>query len=127
MSLSKNQMIVSWILQIIVIAMMIYAAVPKLMGAEESVAMFNALPGQDMLRYLTGALEIIGAVLLIIPGTVVYGALLVILVMIGAFGSHVMYLGFEGDAGMFAGMAIGLLIISAVIVYMRRKSLPFLS
>ena len=96
--MNKNQKIISWVLRIIVAGMMIYAALPKLTGAAESIAMFSNIPGQEMARYATGVLELVGAALLLIPGMTAWGGIVVAVVMLGALGAHVLYLGFAAVA-----------------------------
>lgn len=56
-----------WILQALLAAFFGFAAVPKLLGDPAAVEMFGKIGYGDWLRYLTGAVELAGAVGLVIP------------------------------------------------------------
>jgi uncharacterized membrane protein YphA (DoxX/SURF4 family) len=60
----------------------------KLAGAEMMVKQFEALGLGQWFRYLTGALEVVAAVLLIVPRWSGLGALLLIPIMLGAAVAH---------------------------------------
>ena len=82
-----------WVLQIAVAAMFVAAAMSKLAGAPLMVQEFDALGFGQWFRYLTAALEIGGAALLIVPALAGIGALVLAVVMIGAIVAHVLVLG----------------------------------
>lgn len=69
------------------------AGAMKLMGAEFAVGMFDALGFGQWFRFVTGALEVAGAVGLWIPALRFYAAGGLVLMMIGAVLSHVFILG----------------------------------
>src|SRR6185503_11312074 len=90
-AMKKN--VALWVLQIAVAAMFVAAATPKLTGAPMMVQEFDALGFGQWFRYLTAALEIGGAALLIVPALAGIGALVLAVVMIGAIVAHVLVLG----------------------------------
>ena len=48
-------------------------------------------------RILTGILELIAGISLLLPWTALWGAILAALIMIGAISSHLFVIGFSGD------------------------------
>ncbi|MEM7758325.1 MAG: DoxX family protein [Cyanobacteria bacterium P01_A01_bin.40] len=65
----------------------------KLLGAESAIAMFDDIGIGQWFRYLTGSIEVIGTLLILIPPLVFWGALLLSLTMIGAILVHLFVLG----------------------------------
>lgn len=63
----------------------------KLWGTDW-VSMFQAIGLGDWFRYLTGALQILGAAALLVPATARAGAALIGLTMVGAIGVHLFVL-----------------------------------
>ena len=95
------------------------AGLAKLIGAEMMVATFEAIGVGQWFRYVTGAIEVVSAVLLFVPGKQIYGAGLLVCTMIGAVIAHTFLLGPS------AIPAIGLGVISAIIFYAHRNQLSF--
>ncbi|THV33555.1 DoxX family protein [Glycomyces buryatensis] len=56
-----------WAFQVLLSAFFVWAAVPKLAGAEAAVAGFEAMGAAPWFRILTGAVELAGAIGLVIP------------------------------------------------------------
>jgi hypothetical protein len=90
---TKRLNIVLWILQILAAAMFFLAGGSKLAGVAPMVEMFDKIGLGQWFRYLTGGLEVIGAILLLIPGTVVAGGALLVVTMVGAIATHLFILG----------------------------------
>jgi len=86
------------------------AGFAKLASVEMMVATFDAVGVGQWFRYVTGAIEITGAILLWLPGRQFYGAALLAVTMIGAVISHIFIL---GTATM--GPAVMLLVLTAII------------
>ena len=93
------------------------AGLAKLSGVEMMVGTFEAVGVGQWFRYLTGLIEVVGAVALFVPAIRVYGAVALAVTMIGAIGAHVLILGPS------AVPAIVLLILSATIAYSHRNEL----
>ncbi len=85
--------IVLWALQIGVALMLLKAGFLKLTGNPMMVGMFGAIGLGQWFRYLTGSLEVIGSIGLLIPRVAGYAALLLAVVMSGAVLTHLMILG----------------------------------
>ncbi|SFS65665.1 DoxX family protein [Saccharopolyspora flava] len=73
-----------WVLQGVLAVVFVMAAVPKFLGDPTMVATFEAVGVGQWLRYVTGALEIAGAIGLLVPRLTGPAALGLIAVMIGA-------------------------------------------
>jgi len=86
---SKGKNIALWVLQIVLAAFFLMAGGSKLAGAPAMVQLFDTLGFGQWFRYVTGAIEVAAAILLVIPGMSRYGAVLVVATMIGAVAAHV--------------------------------------
>ena len=76
------------ILRLLFIAAFVLAAAGKLTGAPEAVAMFEALGAGQWMRYVTGSMELAGAILIAFRRWRAVGALILSLVMLGATAAH---------------------------------------
>ncbi len=90
---AKGLNIVLWILQILAAATFFLAGGSKLAGVAPMVEMFDRIGLGQWFRYLTGGLEVTGAILLLIPGTVELGGALLVVTMVGAIATHLFILG----------------------------------
>jgi putative oxidoreductase len=77
-----------WLTQIGLAAMFMFVGGLKLAGAPQLVALFDAIGIGEWLRYVTGSIEVVSAVALLVPGWAAFGALLLIPTMVGAVFSH---------------------------------------
>lgn len=111
---SKGLNIVLWVLQIALALMFLMAGSSKLTGNPMMVGMFEKIGFGQWFRYLTGALEVLGAVLLLIPRTSGLGALLMVGVMVGAVFTHLFIIGGSPV------VPLVLLIVAAIIAWFRR-------
>jgi len=111
---SKGLNITLWVIQIGAAAMFLMAGANKLSGNEQMVGMFQAIGFGQWFRYLTGSLEIIGGVLLLVPSLSGIGGLLMTGVFTGAVATHLFIIGGNPT------MAIVLLAASAFIAWGRR-------
>ncbi len=98
---------IDWILRIVASAILLQTLYFKFTGAPESIYIFETLGLEPIGRYGSGFAELISAILLLSPRTVPIGALLGVLVMLGAIGSHLGPLGIvvKGDGGLLFGLA----------------------
>lgn len=122
----KNSSLFSWALQITTAVVLSFAVYPKFAGAGESVALFTSIEMEPFGRYLIGALELLAVILLLIPSSVAYGALLTWGLMMGATMGHLTAIGFSGSNLSLGLLAITLLVLSSTILYIRRKELPLI-
>ena len=96
-----------WLLQIATAVLFFTAAYPKLAGSPEMVGLFDAIGFGQWFRYLTGTLETLGGILLLVPGFARLGAWLLIAVMTGAIVTHLTVLGGSpGHAAEYLGLSM---------------------
>ena len=104
-----------WILQIGAAGMFLMVGFLKLSGDPQMVGLFDAIGLGQWFRYLTGSLEVLGAILLLIPRLSGLGALLLAGVMLGAVPTHLFVVGGSPLP------AIILLIVTGVVAWGRRE------
>ena len=115
-STGKMANVALWIMQIAAAGMFLMVGFLKLSGDTQLVALFQAIGLGQWFRYLTGALEVTGAFLLLIPRTSGFGALMLARVMVWAIVTHV----FFGRRSPL--MAIILLVVTGVVAWGRRQT-----
>src|SRR5215475_10929462 len=81
-----------WSVQALLAFVFVDASSAKLMGNPEMVALFTAVGFGQRFRYITGVLELTGAVLIMVPKTSRIGAALLAIIMLGALTAHVFIL-----------------------------------
>lgn len=104
-----------WVMQVLAALAFLSARAAKLTGSPMMVAQFQAIGLGQWFRYLTGILEVAGAIALVLPRAAYYGALLLVVVMIGALIAHLKVLGLSTAATAFI-----LLLLTGTIAYFRR-------
>jgi hypothetical protein len=116
----------SWLLQIVVAVILLQTLFFKFTGAEESIYIFTMVGAEPWGRYGSGVMELIAAVLLLVPGYAAMGALLAVAVGVGAVFSHLTILGIDvkGDGGLLFGLACVVLVGSAIVLGIHRRELP---
>ena len=117
--MKKSHTIISWILQITVAVILGQTLFFKFTGAQESIDLFTQLGIEPYGRIGIGIGELIAVILILIPRTTVFGALLAGGLMVGAIGAHVTKLGFAGDMAALASMAVIAGLASAGILLIR--------
>jgi len=115
--------ILTLVLRIIAAFILLQTLYFKFSGAEESVVLFTKLGVEPWGRIATGVLELITAALLLIPSTVLYGALMGAGIMAGAIASHLFIIGIEsaGDGGLLFGMAVFTFIACISLLFIYRQ------
>jgi len=91
--LSLTQSRIIWGIRVLLALAFAAAGATKLAGAPQMVQLFDAVGFGQWFRYLTGAVEIIGAVLLVMPATGFFGGLLLAATMVGGTGTHLLLIG----------------------------------
>lgn len=82
-----------WILQILTAAAFLIAGSAKLFGNPLMIESFDKIGLGQWFRYLTGTIEVVSAVLLLVPRLSPVGALLLICTMFGAISAHLFVIG----------------------------------
>jgi uncharacterized membrane protein YphA (DoxX/SURF4 family) len=118
--------VASWVLQLVVAGILLQTLFFKFTGAAESVHIFSTLGVEPWGRIGAGVVELIAAILLLVPATTTAGAALALGVVTGAILSHLTVLGIEvqGDGGLLFGLAIAVFLASGLILLLRRGDIP---
>ena len=114
-----------WILRIIPAIIMLQTLFFKFSASPESVYIFTTLGIEPWGRLLSGTMELIAGILLLVPRTTVFGALLGTGIMAGAILSHLTMLGIEvmGDNGQLFIYALITFVCCNVLVVLNRNQL----
>lgn len=120
--------ILSWALRLTAAAILLQTLFFKFTGAEESVYIFSTLGVEPWGRYASGAVELVAAILLLVPATAVLGAILCVGIAGGALMSHLTVLGIDvrGDGGLLFSLAIAVLVSALGVAAIHRREIPFL-
>jgi hypothetical protein len=73
--------------------MFLLAGGSKLAGAAPMLALFDAIGVGQWFRYVTGVIEIVSAVALLVPSLAAFGAVALAATMTGAIASHLFVIG----------------------------------
>jgi uncharacterized membrane protein YphA (DoxX/SURF4 family) len=126
---TKPQKVISWICQITAAVILLQTLFFKFTGAPESIYIFTKVGLEPWGRYASGVAELIASIMLLIPCRSWAGALLALMVMGGAIFCHLTVLGIvvQNDGGLLFGLAITVAVCSAVVLFLNRHHIPFLS
>jgi uncharacterized membrane protein YphA (DoxX/SURF4 family) len=116
----------SWTGQLTVAGILLQTLFFKFSGASEAVFIFSTLGVEPWGRLVTGVVELLAGVLLLVPRTAQLGAFIAAAVGVGAIGSHLTILGIEvqDDGGLLFGLAWLVLAGSVVVLALRRHEWP---
>ena len=108
--MSSTLFVISWVCRIAIAIILLQTLFFKFTGAEESKYIFTTLLGENLEafgRIGSGVVELIAAILLVIPRTAWLGAFLSLGTISGAIFSHVTMLGIvvKDDGGLLFGLA----------------------
>lgn len=112
-----------WIVKILAAIILLQTLFYKFTGAPESVFIFETLGLEPYGRIGLGVIELITAILILIPRTTAIGAILGTGILFGAIFSHIFVLGIEvqnDGGGLFALAVIAL--ACCIILLMAKKS-----
>lgn len=105
-----------WVLQVLLaLYFAVNAAVPKLVGTASAVDMFDRIGAGQWFRYLTGGLELLGALGLVVPALAGLAGIGLACVMLGAVLTHLVVPALGGT--LFLPLVLGLL--AAVVAWGR--------
>ena len=115
-------------LRIVVAIILVQTLRYKFTAHPDSVYIFTSVGLEPYGRIGIGVLELIAAILILIPKTVWLGSLLSLGIISGAILIHLTSLGIEinGDGGILFYMAIVVFVLSFILLWINRKSIPFI-
>jgi len=114
-----------WIPALVSAVILLQTLYFKFTAHPDSVLIFSTLGVEPYGRIFTGVLELITAIVLLVPRWRVFGAVNAAGMMVGAIASHLFLLGIEiqNDGGLLFGLAVAVLISSGVIILAERDKL----
>lgn len=115
----------SWILRLVAAGIMGQTLYFKFTAAPESVYIFSRVGMEPWGRLFVGCLELAASILILIPRTTAYGALIGIGVMTGAIFMHLTRLGIavQGDSGLLFFYALAVFVSCLILVGWHRHTL----
>jgi len=125
----KFQTIIHWLVRLIPAVIFIQTLFFKFTGAPEPIYIFETLGMEPVGRFATGIVELISAVLLLIPRTSGIGAAIGVATMSGALFFHFTKLGIEvqGDGGALFIMGVVSFVCCAIVLWQERRHVPIIS
>jgi len=125
----KSKSILDLVLRIVPAAILLQTLYFKFSGAPESIFIFKTLGLEPVGRIGLGIVELIVAILILIPKTTWIGAILGVGIMSGALFSHITKLGIvvQNDGGTLFTLALVTFIFCIVLVWKNRKAIPFIN
>ncbi|MBX3266647.1 MAG: DoxX family protein [Acidobacteria bacterium] len=127
--MNNTALTISWICRVVVALILFQTLFFKFTGAEESKYIFTTVMGAEyeaIGRIGSGIVELIAAILLLVPSTASIGAVLALGTITGAIFSHLTKLGIvvKDDGGLLFILAIVVFLLSGVTLLLHRKDLP---
>jgi len=121
----RKMTLLLWILRVLAAVILLQTLFFKFSGAEESVYIFTTVGMEPWGRIGSGIVELIASILILIPRTTGYGAVLAAGTMSGAIFFHLTKLGIEvrGDHGQLFIYALLVLISCCILIWTYRKQL----
>lgn len=121
----KTQVIIIWVCRVLAALIMLQTLYFKFSGAEESIYIFTKVGIEPWGRIVTGVAELIAAILILIPRSSVFGAIMAMAIMAGAIATHVFILGVVvmQDGGQLFIYALTVFICSAYLAWIQRQQL----
>ncbi len=125
--MKKNSLIL-WILRIVPAVILLQTLYFKFTAAPESVYIFETLGIEPEGRIGSGIVELVAAILLLIPRTTWIGSVLGLGVIAGAIFSHLTKLGIEvqGDGGLLFILALVVFVFCLILIWLHRKEIPLI-
>ena len=115
-----------WIARVVAAFILLQTLYSKFLGADESIFIFTQLGVEPWGRYLSGVVELLAAILLLVPRIAWLGSVLGLGLMTGAIASHFLVLGIavQGDGGLLFALAVVVLGCCAVSLGVHRSEIP---
>lgn len=125
---TKQQNILIWILRLIAAIILLQTLFFKFTAAPVSIYIFSELGMEPWGRIGTGILELIAAMLILLPKTTIYGAIIGLGLMAGALFFHLTKLGIvvQNDSGKLFSLALIVFISCLILIIFGRRQLIIL-
>jgi putative oxidoreductase len=118
----------TWVARLVAAGILLQTLFFKFTAAPESVFIFTRVGAEPWGRIGSGVVELVAAILILLPRTTWLGGLIALGVMSGAIVSHLTVLGIEvqGDRGLLFSLAVAVFSFSAALVFLERKTIPLI-
>jgi uncharacterized membrane protein YphA (DoxX/SURF4 family) len=115
-----------WAIRIVAAFILVQTLYFKFTGAEESVYIFKTLGMEPYGRIGSGIAELVASILILIPRTTLYGAIIGLGIMTGAILSHLLVLGIEvqNDGGTLFILALITFLCCALLIFINKNRIP---
>jgi uncharacterized membrane protein YphA (DoxX/SURF4 family) len=115
-----------WAVRIVAAFILLQTLYFKFTAAEESVYIFTTLGMEPFGRIGSGIAELVASILILLPRTTLYGAIIGLGVMTGAIMSHLLVLGIEvqNDGGTLFILALITFLCCALLIFVNRNKIP---
>ena len=113
---SRNMSILLWVLRVLMAALFWFAGFAKLSGQQQMVESFGLLPVGQWFRYFVGLLEGVGGIAVLVPAVSGLGALILLVVDVGAFFAQILFL----HEDWIHTIVIGAILVA--LIYLQRQS-----
>ncbi len=113
----RTGLIALWALQVALAGMFLLVGGSKLAGAPAMLALFDAIGIGQWFRYVTGTVEVVSALALLVPSLAPFGAAALVATMAAAVATHLFVVG--GSPAPAAVLLLG----SLVVAWARRDQL----
>lgn len=119
------KLILIWLIRLTAAIILLQTLYFKFTVAEESVYIFSTLGVEPYGRIGSGIVELIAAILILIPRTTLFGALMGASVMLGAIFSHLFILGInvQNDGGELFILAIITFLCCIALIYWNKSKI----
>lgn len=128
MAMSKVLRVIDWLLRIVVAVILLQTLFFKFSGAKESVYIFSTLGAEPWGRIGSGIIELIASMLILVPRTAVFGAILSLGTICGALFAHLTKLGITipavDDHGELFLLAVLIFVGSLAVIVLHRSEIP---
>jgi len=114
---SRARTIALWVLRLLMAALFLFAAFAKLTSQPQMVEGFGLLPVGQWFRYVVGLMELVGGVAVLVPAVSGLGALLLLVVDVGAFFAQILFM----HQDWIHTIVIGAILVA--LIYLQRDSI----
>jgi len=114
----KTATVMYWIARLLTAVILLQTLFFKFTASAESVYIFTTVGMEPWGRIGVGVMEMIAAILIVVPATAWLGAGLALGLMVGAIGMHLTLLGIQvqGDHGYLFGLALAVTLCSMYVL-----------
>jgi putative oxidoreductase len=123
----KTKTVISLVFRLVAAVIMLQTLYFKFTGQPESVYIFSAVGMEPWGRIGTGVAELVSSIFLLLPATIVLGAMMAVGIMLGAIATHLFFLGIEvqGDGGQLFFYALAVLMSSVALLWLHSERLVY--